>query len=410
MHLKELSDESVDLVITSPPYFGLRNYGNNNQIWGGAKDHIHEFNMEKIKDPMDRGGSGDHDKNGLSGVKINPQEYESGYCKCGAWKGSLGLESHPQEYINHLIEIVSECMRVLKNSGIMFLNIGDSYGSHKDGKSTNISNENRKDSLVIRNKGNDAWFKNKQKLLIPHRVAIALQEKGFIIRDDICWIKKMIIYPNRESIGSTMPFPVKDKLLPATEYIFQIVKNEKYFFNLDSVKTKIKNSTIERAKRPISSTYTNDIEGNPYVKHDGMKGYYDKIKNNYIDYNESSRRTRTKINLCVGKDGYSNRNVKGIDVENANPTNAIMFRRMNQNSKKAIQEHFASFPLSLAEFFIKIGSKEGDIVLDPFAGSGTVGISAYKLNREFILIEKESKYCELIKKRLKSYLEQRKLT
>ncbi len=296
-------------------------------------------------------------------------------------------------------------MRVLKDDGVMFLNIGDSYATHRSGKDAeiNISNKERLKVLVTRNapkkdvKSN--WFQEKQKLLIPHRIAIALQEKGFIIRDDICWVKKLVIYPNKESVGSTMPFPVKDRFLSATEYIFQITKSPRYYFNLKSVKTPIKNSTIERAKRGISSTYKNDLEGNPYPHHKGMEDYYNKLSKDYIDDNDGARRTRTKINLSVKK-GYANGSVKGIDVEDANPTNAIMFKRMNQYSKKCQQQHFASFPTSLAEFFIKVSTKEGDIVLDPFAGSGTTLLVAKHLGRKYIGIELSKKYVALINKRM----------
>lgn len=315
--LKTLPDESINMCVTSPPYYGLRNYNIEPIIYGGDKDCEHEFNLVDKKDPMDRNGHGDHDADGLHWNKIDYKTYKVGYCtKCQAWLGNLGLEPHPQDYISHIVEIVSECMRVLKKEGVMFLNIGDSYGSHKSGKDAEKNrgnNEQRLNSLIQRNsptKGlKDNWFREKQKLLIPHRIAIALQEKGFIIRDDIVWVKKVNIFPDRKSIGSTMPFPVKDKLLPATEYIFQITKSERYFFDLDKVKTKIKDATIKRARRPISSTYTNEIEGNPYNKHNGMK-----------------KANERWANQCVGDEGYSNWSVKGVEVEQANPTNAIMFR------------------------------------------------------------------------------------
>lgn len=353
--LKTFEDDCIDCIITSPPYFELRSYSDN--------------------------------------------------------KEEIGKEEHPQEYINKIVEITEECMRVLKPTGVMFLNLGDSYGSHRDSKSSsfNIVSKEKIDSLIVKNRGKSGWFQEKQKLLIPHRIAIALQEKGLIIRDDITWLKKIVIYPDKESIGSCMPFPVLDKLLPATEYIFQIVKNKKYYFDLESVKTETKNSTIERAMRPLSSTYSRDINGNSYVHHKGMESYYNKIKDNYIDDNDNARRTRTKENLCVGKEDYTNWSVKGIDVSLANPTNALMFKRMNQNSKKAKQEHFASFPISLSDFFVKVGCPINGVVLDPFMGSGTTGLSALRNNRNFIGIELNPKFIEISYRRMKKYLEQRKL-
>ena len=125
--LKQLKDNSIDCIITSPPYYGLRKYSNNSK--------------------------------------------------------NIGNEQHPQEYINKIVEITTECMRVLKNDGVMFLNIGDSYGSHRDSKSSQFNKVSKEkiNSLIVKNAGNDRWYKNKQKLLIPHRIAIALQEKRFII-------------------------------------------------------------------------------------------------------------------------------------------------------------------------------------------------------------------------------------
>jgi DNA modification methylase len=387
--LKTFPDNSIDMCLTSPPYYGLRNYG---------------------------------------------------------IEGQIGLEKHPQDYINNLLIIFREVMRVLKPTGVFFLNLGDSYATHRSGKDSeiNFSNEDRLNSLIQRNAPNKEnksnWNQEKQKLLIPHRIAIALQEEGFIVRDDICWIKKMVMYPDKKSFGSTMPFPVKDKLLPATEYVFQIVKSKKYYFKLEDVKTDIKNSTIERARRPISSTYTNDIKGNPYTKHEGIlkannkwanqELNYNEAKEKYIDDNDSARRTRTKLNLCVGKKGYNNWNVKidkntgyigpndseycignvrSINVIKANPTNAVMFRKMNQNSKKIPQKHFASYPLTLADFFISLGCPEDGIVLDPFMGSGTTSLSALKQNKKFIGIELNPEYIKIAEARIKPYLEQTKL-
>ena len=230
--LKKMPDEFVDCIITSPPYWQLRRY-------------------------------------------TDSQE-------------EIGKEEHPKEYINKIVEICVECMRVLKSTGNFFLNLGDSYATHKAGKDTEIriSKEKRLESLVTRNAPKKSlksnWFQEKQKLLIPHRIAISLQDKGFIIRDDNVWVKKLTIFPDKESIGSTMPFPIKDRFSSSTEYIFHIVKSKRYYFNLESVKLPTKKSTIERAKYPLSSSFKRQVKNNPYLHHKGMDEYNKRLADKII--------------------------------------------------------------------------------------------------------------------------------
>ena len=124
--LKTFPDESVDCIITSPPYWGLRDYGEETKtIWNGDKNCEHQWQLKKKKDPMDRGGTGTHDaprdrKNVKHGQKWEMKGFESGFCqKCGAWYGQLGLEPTIESYLEHLLQITAELKRVLKKSGVM---------------------------------------------------------------------------------------------------------------------------------------------------------------------------------------------------------------------------------------------------------------------------------------------------
>jgi len=345
--LKKIEDNSIDCIITSPPYWALRKYTDD-----------------------------------------NPNE--------------IGCEEHPKDYINKIVNVCVECMRVLKPNGNFFLNIGDSYATHKSGKDTEINKSNKKKlkSLVIRNSPKKSlksnWFQEKQKLLIPHRIAIALQDRGYIVRDDNVWVKKLTLYPEKESLGTTMPFPVKDRFLSSTEYIFHIVKNKNYYFNLEKVKLNLKESSIKRAQKPISSTFKRQVKNNPYLNHNGMENYYNKLAKKYIDDNNGARMTRTK----VGLGNVKNWNPQGINVETANPTNAIMFKRRNQFSKKGFDEHYATFPEVLVDLFIKVGCREKGIVLDPFAGVGTTLVVAKYSGRNFIGFEINQDYIKIANRRL----------
>jgi len=117
----------VDCVVTSPPYWALRNYNTPSQIWGGDKNCHHEFKLENKKDPMDRGGSGDHDsKNSITSF-WQMTENKSGFCQCGAWFGELGQEPDPKLFIIHLCDVFDKVKLILKDTGSCWINISDTY-------------------------------------------------------------------------------------------------------------------------------------------------------------------------------------------------------------------------------------------------------------------------------------------
>lgn len=174
--IKQISDNSVDLIITSPPYWAKRIY--------------------------------------------------NGY-------GELGLEATPEEYVNRLTSFFDKLSPILKQEGNLFVNIGDTFFGSGAGAWNKPPNEsNRKEKyqplkpLQPKIKQNGKLYQNKQLLLIPSRFAIEMQKHGWILRDDIIWRK-----PNR------IPSGVKDRFINTYEHVFHFVKNRKYFFDLDSVKT-----------------------------------------------------------------------------------------------------------------------------------------------------------------------------
>lgn len=224
--LKTLPDESVDCIITSPPYWGLRDYGKEAEvIWDGEPNCEHDFLLERKKDSMDRdiGGMGSIGQPRVWEKRIR----EEGFCiKCGAWKGQLGLEPTPELYIKHMLQITGELKRVLKKTGTFWLNIGDTYcGSMGKGKYD---------------------FPSKCLAMIPERLALEMIEQGWILRNKIIWYK-----PNH------LPSSAKDRFTNTWEYVFLFSKSKKYYFDLDAVREPLKISTIKRVEQWIRNDEDN---------------------------------------------------------------------------------------------------------------------------------------------------------
>jgi len=151
--LKTLDSESIDCIVTSPPYWGLRNYSTESQIWDGIDGCDHQWG-----EPVPKGGRikrpEDYDPKyaeGLSSEKTNPfLDKKSNFCSlCGAWRGSLGLEPTFQLYIQHLIQIFDECKRVLKPTGTCWVNIGSSYSPGKDDTMELRNDLSQEDKLYV---------------------------------------------------------------------------------------------------------------------------------------------------------------------------------------------------------------------------------------------------------------------
>lgn len=200
--LRAMPDESVDMAITSPPYWGLRSYDGEHQVWGGNEDCQHEWN--------------------------------SVFCKCGAWKGQLGLEPDFKMFIAHLVEIFREVRRVLKPTGSLWVNIGSTYAGNKKGKSDNKYSQETRDAMVGLAKTTPVGIKSKSLCLIPERFSIAMVDDGWILRNSIIWAKQ-ILFQDGTTQGAVMPTGVKDRFNQSWEYLFFFTKTQKYYFDLDAV-------------------------------------------------------------------------------------------------------------------------------------------------------------------------------
>lgn len=238
--LKTLQAESIDCCVTSPPYYGLRDYGNEPYIWGGDSKCTHEWGDNNFC--RKRGSIGDKStfEGGTANQKCQGIGIDQGqFCQlCGAWRGSLGLEPTPELYVEHLVMIFREVRRTLKKTGTLWMNLGDSYngsgGEHKHdkGQSGLTNNRDKVGWVAGRNLTN---LKPKDLIGIPWMSAFALRADGWWLRQDIIWAKGCSgVY----SGGSVMPESVRDRFTTAHEYLFLLSKSAKYYFDQEAIKEK----------------------------------------------------------------------------------------------------------------------------------------------------------------------------
>jgi DNA modification methylase len=229
--LRKLPDSSVHCVVTSPPYWGLRDYGIEPSIWGGEGRCVHDWSDQLgvhrtgvDGDPTvgtARQGRDFHTSAGVSCLK------------CGAWRGCLGLEPTPDLFLEHIVLVFRQVRRVLHSSGTCWVNMGDCYVTKPQNDGTSFDPKYLDGRQ--RGKGNhcnrtdyperDLGLKNKDLVMMPARVALALQADGWVLRDQIPWLKR-----------SAMPGSQKDRPTTAVEYIFLFSKSESYFYDIEGAR------------------------------------------------------------------------------------------------------------------------------------------------------------------------------
>ena len=235
--LRSLPAESVQCVVTSPPYWGLRSYGTEPQVWGGEPNCEHEWLEEERR--CQTGGDQTTSLKQISnkGSQIAKVAGIVGTCsRCGAWRGELGLEPTPELFVEHIVEVFREVRRVLRSDGTCWVNLGDSMASGKGtcynpgGGSSSLGQDRKAAGAHPLDRGNKSTLaksglKPKDLVGIPWRVAFALQADGWWLRSDIIWHK-----PN------PMPESVTDRPTKAHEYIFLLTKSARYFYDAEAVK------------------------------------------------------------------------------------------------------------------------------------------------------------------------------
>jgi len=419
--LKTLPSESVNMAITSPPYWGLRDYGIE-QIFGGDKDCEHEWNSEIIirkRGIAGCGNTGNHSK-----VIPGQGTYQrrGSYCrKCGAWKGQLGLEPTPERYIEHMTIVFHELKRVLKKEGTFWLNIGDTYSASSTHASKSgatyydgISGSYGKDSgrnIRSEYKRFQDGLPQKCLCMIPERLAWSLIQDGWILRNKGVWYK-----PNG------MPSSVGDRFTNKWEYLFMFSKSKKYYFDLDAVRKPHLDSSYQRINQNQGNPKWdgNRNRGHPTGQdtlnpkqflHPNGKNPGDVFIINTQPFPEAHfavfppKLVETPIKACCPKEVCEKcgkareRIVESYSI----PTRPAKHSKDKNNNIYSTKRE-RTMPISIKT----IGWTKCDcntdfkpgIVLDPFIGAGTTGFVAKKLGRDFIGIELNPEYAEMARKRI----------
>jgi DNA modification methylase len=291
----------VQTCVTSPPYFGLRDYG--------------------------------HD-------------------------GQIGLEQTPEQYIAAMVEVFQCVKDVLADDGTLWLNIGDSYASYRDGKATPDTTRKESTGTLVpkgsaRNRMASTFsgsgVKHKDLIGIPWMLAFALRADGWYLRQDIIWHK-----PN------PMPESVRDRCTKAHEYIFLLSKSDRYFFDSEAM------------REPAVSGATGAAA--------------------------SFKRTGSKREQLIPNQGYGTHRPEREDIAYNETRNRRSVWTVATRPYKGA--HFATFPPALIEPCILAGSRLGDIVLDPFMGSGTTGQVAIQHGRQYLGCELNQDYSDLQQERI----------
>ena len=345
--LKTLPDESVHCCVTSPPYWGLRDYGTGK--WEGGDENC---SHSPSNTPTERGLQASTLGGGKETTGHRHEGYKAICPKCGAIRidNQLGLEKTPEEYVAKMVEVFREVRRVLRKDGTLWLNLGDSYvgTASKGGWTDPKYPEGRKGQVVALN-NKVQGLKSKDLCGVPWRVAFSLQSDGWYLRCDIIWAK-----PN------PMPESVTDRPTKAHEYVFLMSKSGRYYYDAAAISEAAVDPTIKRF-----TDNGKDKQRGHGRRHAGFNGRYaEKLQAEGVPETRNRRSVWTIATTPF---------------------------------KKA---HFATFPPALIEPCILAGCPEGGIVLDPFFGSGTTGLVCSRLNREYIGIELNAEYVEMARRRI----------
>lgn len=383
--LRTLDTGSFNCCVTSPPYWGLRDYKLPPSIWDDPGNCTHQWQEEIIHTEIGKGNwtqaiNGRGEVQGAISAFREPIRSQSmrGFCgTCGAWLGCLGFEPTPELFIKHIVTVFREVWRVLRDDGTLWLNIADSYNA--GGRRTNGTREGFKQGTNrASSTGHDAIrptapnLKRKDLIGIPWMLAFALRIDGWYLRQDIIWHK-----PN------PMPESVNDRCTKAHEYLFLLSKNESYYFDHDAMRE-------PAIKGAAGSQFHTGKTGEHQLGRASLKSRTAGNKNHkYVTEYESSptEEHRTKAGLMkIANTPWEIRNRRSVWTVAAKPLK---------------EAHFATFPPALIEPCILAGCPVDGWVLDPFSGAGTTCLVAQTHNRNSLGIDLNPEYVKIAERRIK---------
>lgn len=321
--IKDFPDDFVQCVVTSPPYFGLRDYG---------------------------------------------------------VAGQIGLEKTVEEYVATMVAVFREVRRVMRKDGTLWLNLGDSYSAGGRGGQGEKQHSNRGTRDLAGHPKKTQGYGVKQLLGIPWRVAFALQADGWILRQDIIWHK-----PN------PMPESCRDRCTKSHEHMFMLTKSPRYYYDADAIRTPRK--THEGRPDGCDSKQRAMGRFKTPAGWNTEKGSHGTIhKDGRTDKQRGHSRRHDRFNERWDAMSKEEQQAKGANRRDVWTIATMPFKGA----------HFATFPEKLVEPCILAGSREGDTVLDPFMGAGTVGVVAKRFRRDFVGIELNPEYVEMARERIKN--------
>ena len=466
--LRKIPSESVDCIVSSPPYYSLRDYSgvamysdadidkvkvvavsdlqkhrdrvsdsqkgryylteplfndkeekwfislkyDVSEIWGGNSECEHEWKEYSKKL---HNGRGDAQNSALYSKQNNIPDVEISHnlcSKCGGWKGQLGSEPTYQMYGDHLMLVMKELKRVLKKTGTLFWNMGDTYsGSGGAGGDYNIGGIREGQPKYKQVKSD---IQPKSLMGIPERFMLAMLDDEWVLRNKLPWIKM-----------NAMPSSKKDGFTPKWEYVYFFTKkSQSYYFDLDSIRKPLAESSIKRiSQKNVPNQFksgksaefaeTNPVNNIPKIMNNmhqkyQQEGAYQRSHSGYFNEDGSLRANLNGANPGdilfddTIYDPYTDPNIWDAFMEylELERPELLMPSILDIPTRSHKFAHFAVFPETLVNPLIKGGCPPDGVVLDPFAGSGTVGVVAKKQGKNATLIEISPEYAEIIKNRL----------